>query len=290
MKRFSHTILAVCLLSAVLAACNKPKDIPGSKLVNIFHDAFLANAYLREANISADSLEIYEPIFRRYGYTTRDVRYTLERFSERKSQRLSDLMASVGDWLAEEASAEAYKVMILDTIDNVAQRRFTRTVYADSLIHVTRMADTTRLQIVVEDLLPGEYTVTFDYFIDSLDKNRISRAEVWLERYDSTEVSRYNTVMYRYRDDSFTRRLTVDSTHRRLHLNMYHHTKYDKRERPDVTIRNLEIVRVLPKNEAVDSLYREQLGIRIFNPTFMIAADDNTQDSIALSVHGPQAD
>ena len=117
--------------------------------MNIFHDAFLANAYLREMRIDADSLELYEPIFRRYGYTIDDVRYTLERYSERKSSRLSDLIAVVGDRLAAEASAEAYKVMILDTIDNVAQRAFTRTIYADSLIRATRMRDTTLLQITV---------------------------------------------------------------------------------------------------------------------------------------------
>ncbi|MDE6861845.1 MAG: DUF4296 domain-containing protein, partial [Alistipes sp.] len=142
MRRFLHMILTAGVLLAALSACDRPKDIPGSKLVNIFHDAFIANAYLREKNISADSLEIYEPIFRRYGYTTADVRYTLSRIAERKSSRLSDLMTSVGDWLSEEAAAEAYKVMILDTIDNVAQRTFTRTIYADTLIRATRMADT----------------------------------------------------------------------------------------------------------------------------------------------------
>lgn len=288
MKRFLRITAVVAAVVLAVSACSRPKDIPGSKLVNIFHDAFLANAYLREKGISADSLEIYEPIFRRYGYTSEDVRYTLSRIAERKSSRLSDLMTSVGDWLADEASAEAYRVMILDTIDNVAQRTFTRTIYADTLIRAKRMADTTRLKVVVEDLLPGEYTVTFDYFIDSLDKNRISRAELWLERSDSSAVSRYTTVLYRYRDDAFTRRLTVDSTHRRLHLNMYYHMQHDKREQPDVTIRNLKVVRVLPKAEAVDSLYREQLGIRIFNPELMLN-DEHAQDSIALSVHRTEA-
>ncbi len=213
----------------------------------------------------------------------------MERYSERKSSRLSDLIAVVGDRLAAEASAEAYKVMILDTIDNVAQRAFTRTIYADSLIRATRMRDTTLLQITVEDILPGEYTVSFDYMIDSLDKNRISRAELWLERDDSIQTSRYTTVLYRYRNESFTRKMTVDSTHRRLRLNLYPHMRYDKRDVPHITVRDLKVVRVLPKAEAVDSLYREQLGIRIFNPRFMIDKYD-AQDSIALSVAPQGAD
>ncbi len=289
MKRFLRNICLACLVLAAATACDRPKDIPNSRLMNIFHDAFLANAYLREMRIDADSLELYEPIFRRYGYTIDDVRYTLERYSERKSSRLSDLIAVVGDRLAAEASAEAYKVMILDTIDNVAQRAFTRTIYADSLIRATRMRDTTLLQITVEDILPGEYTVSFDYMIDSLDKNRISRAELWLERDDSIQTSRYTTVLYRYRNESFTRKMTVDSTHRRLRLNLYHHMRYDKRDVPHITVRDVKVVRVLPKAEAVDSLYREQLGIRIFNPRFMIDKYD-AQDSIALSVEPQGAD
>ncbi len=69
MKRFLRNICLACLVLAAATACDRPKDIPNSRLMNIFHDAFLANAYLREMRIDADSLELYEPIFRRWSAT-----------------------------------------------------------------------------------------------------------------------------------------------------------------------------------------------------------------------------
>lgn len=90
-----------------------------------------------------DSLELYEPVFSRYGYTAEDVRYTIGNFSRRKSAKLSDVVEQSIRLLEEESAYYKYEVGVLDTIDNVARRRFTRTVYSDSLIRVTRIKDTT---------------------------------------------------------------------------------------------------------------------------------------------------
>ena len=46
-----------------IVGCDGPKDIPDRDLVNIFHDAYVANAYIVEGKIASDSLYIYEPIF-----------------------------------------------------------------------------------------------------------------------------------------------------------------------------------------------------------------------------------
>lgn len=86
-----------------------------------------------------DSLELYEPVFSRYGYTAEDVRYTIGNFSRRKSAKLSDVVEQSIRLLEEESAYYKYEVGVLDTIDNVARRRFTRTVYSDSLIRVTRI-------------------------------------------------------------------------------------------------------------------------------------------------------
>jgi len=39
---------------------------------------------------------------------------------------------------------------------------------------------------------------------------------VWLERRDSTRTNVYTTTLRRDRQENFTRRFTVDTTHRRL--------------------------------------------------------------------------
>lgn len=295
-RRFSIlTKLWATLIATLLVAsgCNGPKEIPSEDLVKIFHDAFLANAYIDQHLTGEDSLKVYEPIFERYGYTLDDVQHTIKTFSERKSERLSDLVDRASVMLEAEMREHSYKVMILDTIDRVAQRTFTHTLVQDSLIHVTRLKDTTKLQLRVEELIPGKYTVSFDYLIDSLDENRNSRIELHVVRNDSTEVLRHTSMMSRHRAGKYSRELNIDSTHKALCLNMFYHTRNEEREKPDVKITNLKIVRVLPADVAVDSLYYTQLNMRIFNHRMMTSFTADTlpeRDSIHLNAttHEPQ--
>ena len=76
MKRIVR--ISLCMLLLVTAgACARHKIIPDDTLAQIFHDAFLTNAYIGSEGVKTDSLRIYEPIFARYGYTTDDVHYTI---------------------------------------------------------------------------------------------------------------------------------------------------------------------------------------------------------------------
>lgn len=169
MKRIVRIFL--CMFLLVLAgACARHKIIPDRKLAQIFHDAFLANAYIGSEQVDIDSLNIYEPIFAGYGYTTEDVYYTIGNFSKRKSARLGDVVELAIEMLEAEGKYYNREVAILDTIDNVACRSFTRTVYADSLIRVGSLRDTARLRFSV-DVRPGEYNLSLKYLVDSLDRN-----------------------------------------------------------------------------------------------------------------------
>ena len=89
-----HAFRTFCCLVLALcgAACAHHTIIPDEKLALIFHDAFLANAYVGGRSLAKDSLNLYEPIFAHYGYTTEDVHYTIGNFSKRKSARLGDVV------------------------------------------------------------------------------------------------------------------------------------------------------------------------------------------------------
>ena len=167
-KLLRHAVCGLLALGAL--SCARHTIIPDSELALIFRDAFLANAYISNENIRTDSLRIYEPIFARYGYTTEDVYYTIGNFSKRKSARLGDVVERAIDLLEAEGKVYNREVAILDTIDNVAQRTFTHTVYADSLIRVSSLRDTARLSFTF-DVVPGEYTVSLKYLVDSLAIN-----------------------------------------------------------------------------------------------------------------------
>ena len=291
-------LLPLCAVVTILAGvgCQSQREIPDEDLIKIFHDAYLANAYIGECGISEDSLYLYEPIFERYGYTVEDMQHTLKTFSERKSALLSDLMVKVSEQLEREARIEGRKIVVLDTIDNVARRRYTRTVYEDSLIHVKRLRDTSKLRIKIEDLTTGDYTISFDYYIDTLDENRNSRVLVYAMKNDTLETLRHTMMLSRYRDASFTRKLMIDSTHTEIFIDMYYHSASEESKLPDIKIKNFKVVRVLPTEQSVDSLYHHQLNLRLLNYDLMMGftADtvklverdsintENEKDSIAL--------
>lgn len=271
MKQLRYILKLKLLLIALLTAmgCNTSQVIPDEVLIDIFHDSYLMNAYIGEKNIRPDSMLIYEPILERYGYTIEDVQYTIKSVSERKSAMISDIVAKTYTRLFEESKLEAQKIVILDTLDNIARRAFSRTIYADSLIRVNSLEDTTKLRITIDDVVPGEYSITYNYLIDSLDENRNSRTELYVITNDTMEVMRNTTMLSRYRDAKYSRKLTLDSTHKKIVINMFYHPQTEESKLPDITIRNFEVNRVLPVEISVDSLYNSQLNLRIFNHELM---------------------
>ena len=262
MKNALRLLLFALLLGG--GACQRHTIIPDDRLALIFHDAFLVNAHHTRAG-KRDSLNLYEPIFRHYGYTTADVQYTIGNFSKRKSARLGDVVELAIAMLEREGKYYDREVAILDTIDRVAERTMTRRVYADSAIRVESLRDTARLRIAV-DVVPGTYAVEVAYRVDSTDRNARLRNELWLERKDSSRQHVQNASMWKNRDERLTRTLRADSTHRRLHLDL---GIFDGTPRqPAITVREVHIDYTPETAEAVGMLVEEQLNIRIFAEEF----------------------
>lgn len=285
-KLSSYVALTVVAIATLLGsvACSGPRVIPDNILIDIFHDAYIANAYIDECNINSDSLYIYEPIFERYGYTMDDLQHTIMTFTERKSAMLSDLMHEVNSRIDAESKVENRKMIILDTIDNIAKRAYTRTIYSDTLIRVKHMRDTTKLRITISDLIPAEYSVSFDYLIDSLDENRNSRIEAYLLTYDTVQTLRHTMMLSRYREASYSRKFKADTVHRELYIDMFYHPETEESKLPDITIKNFKVVRVLDTEQSVDSLYHEQLNLRIINHALMTSFTADTVDVVDVVI------
>lgn len=264
--------LAAALCIAAVAACARHRIIPDRTLALIFHDAFLTNAYLDNRHLQPDSLDIYTPIFEKYGYEVEDVQYTIGNFSKRKNARLGDVVEEAIKLLEEEGKYYESEATVLDTIDNIARRTLRREVYADSLIRVSRVRDTARLKIVVDDIRRGEYKIEYDYRVDSLD-DAINRRSVFIfERDDSTSFGRTQQSLYRNnRTEHVSRILTADSSARRLRINLLEFSKprMGKFEHFGITISNLTVVYTPEAEEAIDSLFERQLPIKIFFKEFL---------------------
>lgn len=280
MKIYRYIVKVFVAALVVLGiGCSGPRVIPDDILVKIFHDAYVANAYMEECRIRQDSLLIYEPIFQRYGYTMEDLQYTITNFTERKSAMLSDLMGEVNRMLDAESRLEAKRMIVLDTIDNIAKRQYTRTIYADTLIRAKRLRDSSKLRITIEDIIPGEYNISFDYHIDTLDENRNSRIEVMFIDSEGEQKARHTMMMSRYRDGKYTHKMTADTAIRKLYVNIFYHPSNEESKTPDITVRDFKVVRHLPTEVCVDSLYLEQLDIRIINHDLMTGF---TADTVTL--------
>lgn len=77
MKRLCLYVLMVAVLTGGLCSCGKNRDIiPRAKMSRIFVDLFVSDAWLSmsssEMKEKTDTMAFYEPIFRKYGYTTED--------------------------------------------------------------------------------------------------------------------------------------------------------------------------------------------------------------------------
>lgn len=275
MKRILVPMLLLLLFGS--AACTRHRIIPNDELAAIFRDAYLTNAYVAKEGLRTDSLNLYQPIFERYGYTPEDVERTVESFSKRKSARLSDVVEAAIALLDREGEYYQREVAVLDTIARVSRRSLYRTVYADTLIRARGLADSVLLRIELDSLHAGEYRVSAEYFVDSLDRNPGMRGAVWTELANGTRRNMYSYLLRRSIDGEFTRTLEVDSSMKRLVVSFVEFPR--QRKHLSVTVRNLKIEYTLPEEEAIDSFYRRQVDVRIFADEFFGDAF-RTKDSL----------
>ena len=87
--RWAHIVVLAAVLAMVCGCGRRARVIPPEKLSRIYHDMFLADQWLRDhpgARKNADTTLVFDPIFRRYGYTFEDydrsVHYYLDRPEE----------------------------------------------------------------------------------------------------------------------------------------------------------------------------------------------------------------
>ena len=286
-KRVFTVVLLALMLG--ITGCGKKNIIPDDTLADIFHDAFVVNAYIGEERINLDSLQIYEPIFNKYGYTAKDVVYTVGNFSRRKSARLGTVVEQAISRLEKESKMYAKKVVILDTIRNVAVRSFTRKVYEDTLIIAKKRADSTALHIEISPILPGEYTIEYSYKCNGDMNKHPRRAEFYFEDYHNIQNSRASMSLHTF--GKVNRTLVAKKKNKKLCLNLGDLEKKGKRypKKHDITIRNLSVTFKPQEGEAIDSLFSRYVDIKIFADGFLIKKDSLTLSPDSTRVSTPTA-
>lgn len=272
------------VLASVLlwAGCSRTKNIPRSELKEIFKEAFIVNSYyqtnprMMEA-MMLDSLDIYRPILKRYGYTIRDLEHTVQNISKQKSRNLSDIVEKSIEELQKESQWLDQRVAALDTVDARVGRMFMQRVLYEERITAEEIRDTANLRINVP-LKEGRYSLNYAYLLDSLEQNGNLRFTGMV--YDSlgrrrNAFSQALSKKGRQRPPAHEIEVTAADTSLVLILGNYPKGM----GRPHLIVDSLELVYFLPAQTALDSMMK-----MLYHPNFPPYGDQDpaAQDSSAL--------
>ena len=275
-------VLIITLTLLCIVSCARKKEIDDQTLAKIFSEAYISNAYLGINYFNIDSVQIYEPILERYGYTPEDLRYTIGNFSRRKSAQLGRVLKDAEEQIKVFADIYEKEVVILDTIKNVAVRSMQRVVYKDSLISVKKLADTSKLKLVVEPLQSAMYSIRYRYTCErekfkekGKSKELSLRGAINIETNNGIHKNNYS---YNLRDEENIRRtITTDTASKRLVITFAKTADQSKKmKKPNVTVTDLVIEYTPEENLAIDSLFKRYIDIKIFDDVFFPAKDSLT--------------
>ena len=279
MKR---VIICMLILLSVVS-CSRKKVIDDQTLAKIFSEAYISNAYLGIKYFNIDSVQIYEPILDRYGFTPEDFRYTIGNFSRRKSAQLGRVLKDAEEQIKKIADVYEREVVILDTIQNVAVRTMQRVVHKDSLISVKKLADTSKLKLVIDPLQPGMYSVRYKYNCtkEQIKEKKGKKKDLSLRGVINIETStgtHANNYAYNLRDEENIRRtISTDTAAKRLVITFAKPADpTQKMRKPNITISDFIIEYTPEETLAIDSLFKRYIDIKIFDDVFFSAKDSLT--------------
>ena len=276
MKRSIIYMVGLCLLLALAGGCRRNKVIPDDKLAQIFKEAYLANDYLTAIDhMPTDSLDIYGSILKKHGYTREDFIYTLGDFSKRKSARISDVVEIAIKDLETEAKYITERVATLDTIDARLGRTYVQQVHFDSIIKARAIRDTAKLhlRIPVEE---GKYVVSFNYFVDTLDKNRNLRAVIRMLDSTSRQTNFLSNRLTSDKRQFYTTDIVAKAADDTLEIVFGSYNQ--KLTAPHLTIDSLVIDYYIPRRAALDSLNKKIIDLNwpTNNEKYTPAQDSST--------------
>lgn len=160
-----------------LAACgNSQKEIPEEKLRDIIADIVLTDSYInnvmKPTYRERDTIDYFNPILDKYGYTIKDLEYTLDKYSRRKT----DVIWNTLDQAT--AQVEVIRAMydsgskMREKWNTFVTERSTDTLYYhEDTINIRSVSDLNKLINKKPIHNRGTFTISFDYKMKEGEKN-----------------------------------------------------------------------------------------------------------------------
>ena len=120
MRQF-RIVITVLLLVAAVSGCHRTKVIPKGKFAEISAEMLLTDQWLRihpEVDKTTDTALVYDPIFRRYGYTTDDYLKS-ENHYMREPQKYSKIMREAAKLIDKEIRLLDKKIAREDYLESL---------------------------------------------------------------------------------------------------------------------------------------------------------------------------
>lgn len=260
-NKIAHIVLLL-LAALTLAGCNRPKVIPDGKLSDIFRDVYLVNAYTGQTGgLNYDSINIYEPILKKYGYTPQDLVHTIDDFTKRKSARLTDIVDAAIAKLDNISGRLAARVQTLDRIDSTAYALTKTVIYSDSLISLRGRSDSARMTVTIP-AAEGRYDIAYYYAQDSTDLNRnLTNRHNIKDSLGAVVAS--NSVRIRKGRNIYTGTLEAPAGARRLELTFGGYPR-EPQLPMHLDIDSLVVVRYPTRREALERLLRSYIDFTLY--------------------------
>lgn len=162
MKKPLLAVVSVAAILVCICSCSRSgKVIPRSKLAKIYAEMFVVDAWLDtapyESRRMADTLRVYEPIFREYGYTTEDYRASVSYYLQ-DPDRFSRILKKTGRILGDDIEDLRHEQEIMVEIEELRRKYRSSILKHDFTIYDTlfdKPSFTDRIEMVKDDF--GRY-------------------------------------------------------------------------------------------------------------------------------------
>jgi hypothetical protein len=188
--------------------------------------------------------------------------------------------------IAEYAVDYEKRVVVLDTIKDVAIRSFKRMVYQDSLIEVKKRADTSKLKLTIEPLQPGTYSVRYKYTYNKKEEPKRKKSKkrpedeltlrgaLYIETFSGSHRNNYSYNLRK--EESIRRTLIADTSAHKLVLTFAKPSDARHKIRNiDLKVEDIEILYTPSEEMAIDSLFMKYVDIKIFDNVFFNTPTDS---------------
>jgi hypothetical protein len=188
--------------------------------------------------------------------------------------------------IAEYAVDYEKRVVVLDTIKDVAIRSFKRMVYQDSLIEVKKRADTSKLKLTIEPLQPGTYSVRYKYTYNKKEEPKRKKSKkrpedeltlrgaLYIETFGGSHRNNYSYNLRK--EESIRRTLIADTSAHKLVLTFAKPSDARHKIRNiDLKVEDIEILYTPSEEMAIDSLFMKYVDIKIFDNVFFNTPTDS---------------